>query len=146
MFSESTVPPGWLLCDGTNGTPDMVGYFLGYNNGLSTSNQIVGNNAIGGVNSPLDNSPIGPGWPTVAAPVGGPITQLPMALGIGGSNPHTHVGTAIRTSPTKTVHHDALMQAPHTHSIARFNPLGLRAIMPTGFEPPNITLIFIQKA
>jgi hypothetical protein len=32
MYSGSItrLPPGWRLCDGTLGTPDMVGYFIGY--------------------------------------------------------------------------------------------------------------------
>lgn len=32
MFSGSIsrLPPGWRLCDGTLGTPDMVNYFIGY--------------------------------------------------------------------------------------------------------------------
>jgi len=47
MWSGSTVPDGWALCDGSNGTPDLSGRFIvgaGQGNGLS--NYAVG--ATGG--------------------------------------------------------------------------------------------------
>jgi microcystin-dependent protein len=32
MWSGTTIPTGWALCDGTNGTPDLRGRFIvGYN-------------------------------------------------------------------------------------------------------------------
>lgn len=36
MWSGTTIPDGWKLCDGTNSTPDLRGYFIvGYNSGDS---------------------------------------------------------------------------------------------------------------
>lgn len=36
MFSGSVVPVGWALCDGTQGTPDLVGRFILGGNGGDT--------------------------------------------------------------------------------------------------------------
>lgn len=40
MWSGTTVPTGWKLCDGSNGTPDLKGRFIvGYHSGDSDYNQ-----------------------------------------------------------------------------------------------------------
>lgn len=33
MFNSATPPAGWLLCDGTSGTPDLRGQFVSHQNG-----------------------------------------------------------------------------------------------------------------
>lgn len=42
MFSGSTAPDGWAFCDGTNGTPDLRGYF------------VIGANKSGPIAAPLE--------------------------------------------------------------------------------------------
>lgn len=41
MITETTNPIGWITCDGTNGTPDLVGFYIQNN---STSGTISGSN------------------------------------------------------------------------------------------------------
>ncbi|MBL6446565.1 tail fiber protein [Fulvivirga sp. 29W222] len=48
MWSGSTPPTGWALCNGTNGTPDLRGRFIiGYNPSVTDYNQ-PGNRSTGG--------------------------------------------------------------------------------------------------
>jgi len=46
MFTGSTAPSGWALCDGTNGTPDLRARFIvgmGNGSGAGNSNYSIGN-------------------------------------------------------------------------------------------------------
>lgn len=37
-FNRSTAPSGWVVCDGTNGTPNLIGkYALGANSGIGSN-------------------------------------------------------------------------------------------------------------
>jgi hypothetical protein len=145
MYSGTSVPPGWLLCDGTNGTPNMVNFFIGYNNALSTSNNVVGNNAIGGSMPASAGPTLGPGWPTTPAPVGGPVTQLRIGWSLlAATNPHSHMFNLIRATSLRSMGH-ATKNDPHQHP-GDSSPLGLLATMPADYLPKHLAVIFMQKA
>jgi hypothetical protein len=57
MWSSSTIPSGWYLCDGTNGTPDLRGKFIygasadgdvGSTGGVSTHSHTGGTSSSNG--------------------------------------------------------------------------------------------------
>lgn len=74
-WSGSSVPAGWQLCDGTNGTPDLRGRFiLGYGQGNSLTNRTMG--SIGGEeNHTLTTNEIPPHIHNIAFGCNGSTTQ-----------------------------------------------------------------------
>jgi hypothetical protein len=130
MYNGVSVPQGWLLCDGTNGTPNMVGYFVGYDNSLSTSGTLVGRDIIGSTG------------PTATTPAPSPTTyatsSVPISIGTA-TNPHNHATP--NSSPGTEFQQHQLTTNPHSHPAA-----ATTFVMPTAYTPQTLTLIFIQKA
>lgn len=132
MYNGVSVPSGWNLCDGTNGTPNMVNFFLGFNSG-SSGGALVGRDIIGST-GPSATTPAPPptAYGTTSVPVN--IATVPWS--------HTHLNT--RSVEKQTTSYAALhgsVSIPHTHtaSSVTFN-------MPSAYMPRNLTLIFIQKS
>lgn len=47
MWTGTTAPNGWSLCDGTNGTPNLSGKFiLGYESGTNNLNDVGGSSSV----------------------------------------------------------------------------------------------------
>jgi hypothetical protein len=42
MWNGGTVPPGWAICDGTNGTPNLINRFIkgGQNVGINNNSEL----------------------------------------------------------------------------------------------------------
>ena len=86
----STLPTYWKICDGTNGTVDMRGYFIGY----ATS----GGTAHGTVTSES--------------------TVYSTSVPVGGSNAYTHEHYALSTSTLSSLGRPhALESFAHTHAV-----------------------------
>jgi hypothetical protein len=132
MYNGVSVPSGWNLCDGTNGTPNMVNYFLGFNSG-SSGDALVGRDLIGSI-GPSATTPAPP--PTAYGTTSVPILLNPVPWS------HTHTGN--RNVEKQTSSYNALhgpVSVPHTHTVA-----SVTFTMPSAYMPQNLTLIFIQKA
>ena len=132
MFNGGSIPSGWKICDGTDGTPDMVDYFLGYDNTDSTTDVLIGSNTVGAT---FSKSPSGtPTSPYTPSAFEVSFTTNPMA--------HQHrVPSTYRSPSTQSVSHGpAIENVPHTHTCPAFE-----ATLAPGYVPANVTLIFIQK-
>lgn len=131
MYNGASAPTGWNVCDGTNSTPNMVNFFLGYDNNETNSNVTIGTNTVGQTFSPA-TSPAPP--PTAYNASAYPVTLSTQPW------PHSHGPISPSPSPTiKTVQHGSA-SIPHSHT-ANFT-----VSFPSGYVPAHITLIFIQKA
>lgn len=87
----STLPSYWKICDGTNGTVDMRGYFLGYATSSATAN--------GAVTS--ETNTYATSGPTVA------------------SDNYSHEHYALATSAfSSTTRNHAYESFPHTHTVS----------------------------
>lgn len=132
MFNGASVPSGWKICDGTNGTPNMVNYFLGYDNTNDSSDVVIGSNTIGQTFSK-----------TVSGTPTSPYTPSPYTVNfLNANNPHQHrVPSTYRAPSTQSVSHGpAFISAPHTHVAP-----SITANFTAPYLPANIGLIFIQK-
>jgi hypothetical protein len=131
MYNGVSAPSGWKICDGTNGTPDMVGFFLGFNSG-SSGGALVGRDVIGS-SGPTATTPAPP--PSAYGTTSVPVTMNPSPWF------HTHGRTTPigRMTTTYTAFHlDG--SAPHTHTVP-----SITMTMPNAYMPRNLTLIFLQK-
>jgi len=131
MYNGVSVPPGWKLCDGTSGTPNMVGYFLGFNSG-SSGDTLVGRDVIGS-SGPTATTPAPP--PSAYGTTSVPVTLNP--------SPWSHSHTVAKTTsnhPSVAEWFHGTAPVTHTHTVpsATFT-------MPSAYMPRNLTLIFIQK-
>lgn len=132
MYNGVSVPSGWNLCDGTNGTPNMVNFFLGFNSG-SSGGALVGRDLIGATGpSATTPAPSPTAYGTTSVPVN--ITSVPWS--------HTHLNN--RNVERQTTSYNALhgtVAVPHTHTAS-----SVTFDMPSAYMPQNLTLIFIQKS
>ena len=131
MYNGLSVPSGWKLCDGTNGTPDMVGYFLGFNSG-SSGGALVGRDVVGST-GPTATTPAPP--PSTYGTTSVPVTMNPSPW----VHSHAFSRSVQRQSGSYTAFHGE-GPAPHTHTVP-----SITFTMPNAYMPRNLTLIFIQK-
>jgi hypothetical protein len=129
MYKGASVPAGWSLCDGTNGTPNMVGFFLGYNNNASTTDTVVGAREVNitGV------APGGPGSNT-GAYFG---RSFSVTLNSFSWN-HGHSGSTT-TITNQQSHFHSDMNATHSHSA------NVSVTISSTFVPNSFRLAFIRK-
>ena len=143
MFKGASVPSGWKLCDGTNGTPDMNGFYLGYDNNENGHGVVKSGRRLGSTDVyPLTpkNQPGFVNHPTYY------ITDFPESTVLNATFPtetwtHSHLtnnGAIFRTNLPNQRHGPAPI--PHSHVYPRN---GFR--MPLTFVPDRIKLVFIQK-
>jgi hypothetical protein len=130
MYEGVSVPSGWKLCDGTNGTPDMIDKFIGYDNSLSTSDTLVGRDLIGSV-GPSTTTPAPP--PSAYGSTSIAVTINPILW------THSHSAAEQTQFQGQTFHHGN-ENFPHTHTIPNAT-----VTMPNAYTPQHLTLIFIQK-
>lgn len=130
MFKGASVPSGWSLCDGTNDTPDMRSYFLGYDDDLTTTDVVRGSRAVktstsappasGNTSSTYEPSPISATLNTVTWP-------------------HSHAGSP-RNTTNQQAHYHTTKSVPHSHSVT-----GIPLTVPSSFLPNTFRLAFIRK-
>jgi hypothetical protein len=130
MFKGSVVPSGWSLCNGSNGTPDMRSYFLGYDNDIDTTDNVRGSRAAKASNSA----------PPVSANTSATYTPSPISATLNTVTwPHSHAGSP-RNITNQQLHYHSTKSVPHSHSIS-----SLALSVPTSFLPNTFRLAFIQK-
>lgn len=140
MFNGLTtdIPKSWAICDGTNGTPNLVGKFI---KGGASSGQEGGNSSV---NLTIDNLP----------PHTHEIQQSSISTSSDGSHSHTIGYSQLSSGESTSVNSlggDTTLQTSeegaHTHTIN----LSQVTLSSTGkgaevnIEPTYYTLIFIMK-
>ena len=139
MYTGPSVPSGWQLCDGTNSTPNMVNFLLGFENTRTTSpflpqDATVFTNTIGGSANPVN---------TGNPPTQFSQTAVPVTLN-DDSWTHDHALGPTGTNYTPSVGGAHLSKSvPHSHPGMTY-PAGTFN-MPTSYIPRNLTVMFIQK-
>lgn len=132
MYKGASIPSGWKLCDGNNGTPDMNGLFLGYDNNENGHGILKSNKRVG----------IGPdGYPLPTTNPPSPTNYELLANFSASSTPwpHSHLGNGpFQSNFTSNAWHPTAT-APHSHTF----PSGI--FFPLEFIPDFIKLVFIQK-
>jgi hypothetical protein len=133
MYKGASIPSGWKLCDGTNGTPNMNGFFLGYDNNENGHDVVKSNKRVdissGSYPLPTTNPP---------SPTDYQILADFSAAAIPWSHSHNNgPGALLGDFSTGAVH--ASDTAPHSHTF----PSGI--FFPSDFVPDFIKLVFIQK-
>jgi hypothetical protein len=146
MYDGGAIPSGWSLCDGTNGTPDMVGKYLGYNNALSTSGVDVGTPQIGGAPPAL---PTQPGFNTTPGP-SATVRQVRVGIrAVGNTWPHTHnppSPTFLRSAPASdSIRSHTSTTIDHLHFLNSGDPGAILFQMPVIPVAANLTIRFIRK-
>jgi hypothetical protein len=132
MFNGVSTPSGWKICDGTNSTPNMVDYFLGYDNVEDNTDVLIGRDTVGKTFSKA----------TTPAPSPGNYPSSPYGvstLDSGSPGTHTHQGGPGRSAGARAMQHPN-DSWPHSHTVNE-----LSFLFPDSFVPAHITLIFIQK-
>jgi len=152
MFKGSTIPSGWKICDGTNGTPDMNGYFLGYDNNENGHDIVKSGRRL---NYQSNQYPLTPSstpthvdnstyyrmeHPDSSFPAFITLTTAPW--------PHQHQtnnGAIFQVNHPNNFH--TLYPVPHTHQIQRgpTAPPNPWLRLPFTFVPERIKIVFIQK-
>lgn len=134
-WAGTSVPTGWYLCDGTNGTPDLTAKFI-YGGAIAdvgttaaAQNTVIANHSAlsdHSVTQPAQhasNTTSGNGA-TTSTPEGGGI---PVALN---TTNHTHTTPALSHTGTAVDAHSSIS----AHSVS------------TQYFPPYYTLAYIQKS
>ncbi len=132
MFKGVSVPSGWKICDGTNGTPDMNGFFLGYDNTENGHGVLKSNKRVDVTTNGYPLPTTDPSSPTryeILANYATPTVSWP----------HSHRGPITTSIYTQTAAHGPV-SVPHSHT---FSPSNLT--FPINFTSNFIKLVFIQK-
>lgn len=145
MWSGATVPTGWYLCDGTNGTPNLADKFIlaGALGAVGTTaaqrDTVIGNHSNHTVTQPSNHTVTQPsqhaanttGASTNANIQEGPTTPASV---VAAAN-HTHSTPALsHTGTAVDAHSGTAVDAHSAHSIT------------TQYYPPYYTLAFIMKS
>lgn len=160
MYTSSTIPDGWYLCDGTNGTPNLVDQFIGFNNASpsTTTPLVIGQDQLG-MSSPGPDAPSSTGF-FITTPGPSDVRSGNWSVPYSPTPwPHSHPGAQPGTSPappslplsTGTAGHTFPFPAPdpsgHGHSLSLIlGPTRPTITTTTKYSPPHMTLVFIQKA
>lgn len=170
MYNSSVIPDGWLLCDGNNGTPNLIDQFIGYDNAVPNNSApvVIGQDAFGSVSS-TPTTPIAQGYFDKTP---GPSTSVVKAGGLfagpwtgvdnTGMNTwrHGHSWPTFRNpaviQPAATGGHGPgqpgltpswpTAYGAHEHSIMipKTNPYTMTITQK--YIPPHVQVVFIQKA
>lgn len=132
MWSGTTVPDGWSLCDGTNGTPDLRERFIIGAGKLTTLGSVGGNSSVN-----IDHThPVGMSAAGVHAHSG--VTTGPNDFA---DRNKTDAHTLIKT-PSSSHVHTIVGDGSHAHPAWT----GSVSISPTvNIRPPYYALAFIMK-
>lgn len=130
MFKGASVPAGWSFCDGTGDTPDMRSYFIGYNNNIDTTDNIIGQRAA---KASATAPPAGGNTSSTYTPT--PISATLNTI----TWPHSHAGTPQNTTGQQP-HFHATRSVPHSHPVS-----GMPLTVPSSFLPNTFRLAFIRK-
>jgi len=170
MYGGGTIPAGWYLCDGTNGTPNLVNQFIGYDNSQpdAVSNTVIGTDALGSSGASSNpNMPINtnywsttPGPSATVAKAGGLAVSYD-SNSLSGSDAWTHTHNPLSTSPRGPSPSPSPQPGqgghassggvvptafgPHFHTFTAGNP-AITLTVPTQLIPAHLQVIFIQKA
>lgn len=130
----SAIPSGWTICDGNNGTPNMVDYFLGYTNDTGTAHgAMVGAKVINQSSTSPNETPSGtPTSPYGTSGVLGTLANIPWS--------HSHAGPSTTLAGVPQGH--GTLSVPHGHS---FDPAIATSTIPSSFIPKSYRLVFMQK-
>lgn len=112
----NSLPPGWRVCDGTLGTPDMVGWYLGRSTTVTTHGDTISTITIARSN-PDTNL------------VGATTTE---------TWTHGHQGTGFTVFSGTYTYHD-LRDHPHYHTVSVSGTAEI-----TNYDPGHIKVAFIQ--
>lgn len=150
MYSGSSAPEGWYVCDGNNGTPNLSERFIGYNNAESGTNVVVGRSNVGTEDTSVPGTP---GWPTTAGPTyNAPTVSVNWYVDSGTDPwPHTHIAGSYRSSTFYiTGHPNAMPGTAHSHAF--YTPAespspttGTTTSVSSEYVPKHITVLFIQR-
>lgn len=145
MWSGSTVPTGWYLCDGTNGTPNLTSKFIlaGALGAIGTTaaqqNTVIGNHSDHAVTQPSNHV------------VTQPSQHAANNTGTNGATSAVNEGGGTAVAINVTTHSHSTPALSHTgtavdaHSGTAVNAHSAHSIT-TQYYPPYYTLAFIQKS
>ena len=152
MFKGSSIPSGWKICDGTNGTPNMNGFFLGYDNNENGHDIVKSGRRLGyqsdvypltPSSSPthLDN----PTYYRMEHPDSSftPLIAFTTSPWVHGHE--TNTGAIFQVNHPNNYH--TPFSVPHSHGASRgtTTPPNPWLRLPFTFVPERIKIVFIQK-
>lgn len=166
MYNSGVIPAGWLLCNGTSGTPNLTNQFIGFDNIVpSTSTPLViGADQIGQAGTSPDAPPFTGNFIKTPAPsattrAGNWFADFNSLVGAPAPSPtnwpHTHPTPSPTSIPpttplaVNTGGHEVGFGIPNTHShtVSANTPTTRPTFgSVTQYQPRNATLVFIQKA
>jgi len=142
MYKGTTVPRGWSLCDGTNGTPDMRNFYLGFDDSENNNNIVKSAKGI----STSSNYPATPTTSTISTypGPGEQVVSTPWSVNLAAAPwPHTHQ-TSPFPRPGNFVRVYTTAHGPfpgsHGHTITDKS-----AFFTLSYTPRYININFIQK-
>ena len=143
MFRGATVPPGWFVCNGANGTPNLDNQYIGFRDAVQPSTGPALQGRPQGFIGPLNSIFIG----TLVPPSPGLMERSVDSFSMASfSWPHGHSFTSAPPTalPNRgaTVNNHSHQVEPHSHSHGIPIPPGI----PTGFIPRHFSIMFIMKA
>lgn len=141
MFNSNTIPDGWLVCDGTNGTPDMRGFFLGYDNAQNNTNVVTSRRTVGGSDPGPGTTPAPPPTAYGQNAIGATLPEAQNLWSHGHLATTSPFGPVANPGPSRPASHNPSFN-PHTHAI----PTNIFATFPSNYVPAHVVLIFLQKS